>query len=287
MTEAAAVPEVFNCRYKKSTIANYKRAVKTASESLVERFLSYGNTPQALMQSFMESYNKDKKDSNSISAKIELPPIITPPSKPQQFHSTPLSHGPIPEPSNSQSSATPVLALSQALTTSPKSSTALTSSANEATDTQVPIHSSQPQAMPPLSPLDNNFPSVLINIKLEPGVLEKIQVLLEEPHKDIETGEGLCPFCNEKMPESPSVELVQQRQRLEEMTYADPLPENPLHQTSVTGFRTFIGFCALHKFESEELPRARREGWPLQPNFGEVFNSSYHLYHSNLDLSRT
>ncbi|KAF8208626.1 RTC4-like domain-containing protein [Mycena galopus ATCC 62051] len=71
----------------------------------------------------------------------------------------------------------------------------------------------------------------------------------------------LCPYCDRPLPPTPTPTL----QRLLDVTflnsYSDVRPANPLgRKASIMAFATL---CQRHQFESETLPMAAENGWPL------------------------
>lgn len=123
-----------------------------------------------------------------------------------------------------------------------------------------------PFPVSPLSPLPN---SIAVNIS--------------EPREDIINGRNdcdtneaidpntICPFCDRKLPENPSVTLKEMRAELETKTWLSPTIDNPYHRNAVS-FRDFIGHCTRHRFETEQLPAAAANGWPMSPDFSTIFD---------------
>ena len=93
----------------------------------------------------------------------------------------------------------------------------------------------------------------------------------EEP-----TFESLCPFCDAQV-SSPSPTLLTMYRDLESQTWPDPLPDNPNHR-SAKSFTVFALYCERHHFESQSLPVAISNNWPMSINFGKLFDrvTSYH-----------
>lgn len=74
---------------------------------------------------------------------------------------------------------------------------------------------------------------------------------------------ALCPFCDEKLPAEPSATLRQLLQDAVARAYPEPRVDNPYGLRS-TKLEDLIVVCRRHGVESDVIPRARREGWPLQ-----------------------
>ncbi|TEB27479.1 hypothetical protein FA13DRAFT_1634593 [Coprinellus micaceus] len=75
----------------------------------------------------------------------------------------------------------------------------------------------------------------------------------------------VCPFCGEELPDLRSGSLEAKLEQLIEEAELDPTPENP--HAMLLPFTRFISFCAQHLHEEKGLETARREGWPLEPDF--------------------
>ena len=98
------------------------------------------------------------------------------------------------------------------------------------------------------------------------------------PHSDDETASysgheiiTRCPYCDERLPSSPTQQLVNMRAALEPKSLPDPLPGNPDHRKTAT-FRVYQEFCARHRLELEVFPLARSEKWPEDPDMAELRN---------------
>ncbi|KAF9522000.1 hypothetical protein CPB83DRAFT_734389, partial [Crepidotus variabilis] len=81
----------------------------------------------------------------------------------------------------------------------------------------------------------------------------------------------LCPFCDNRLPDSPSARLLAALKVLKAKTWLDPLPENPFHR-SATSFRVYVDFCTQHRHEKSEIPQAAAAGWLLDVDFGGIFD---------------
>ena len=58
---------------------------------------------------------------------------------------------------------------------------------------------------------------------------------------------------------------------LESQTWPDPLPDNPNHR-SAKSFTVFALYCERHRFESQSLPKAISNNWPMSIDFGKLFD---------------
>ena len=58
---------------------------------------------------------------------------------------------------------------------------------------------------------------------------------------------------------------------LESQTWPDPLPDNPNHR-SAKSFTVFALYCERHRFESQSLPEAISNTWPMSIDFGKLFD---------------
>ena len=125
--------------------------------------------------------------------------------------------------------------------------------------------SSFPQSTPPLSPIHMHESTA----RKDKEKMELSSVGAEEPT-------SLCPFCDEQM-SSPSPALLTMYRDLESLTWSDPLPDNPNHR-SAKSFTVFALYCERHRFESQTLPVAIRNNWPMSIDFGKLFDrvTSYH-----------
>jgi hypothetical protein len=80
-----------------------------------------------------------------------------------------------------------------------------------------------------------------------------------------------CPYCDERLPSSPTQQLVNMCAALELKSTPDPLPGNPDHRKTAT-FRVYQDFCTRHRLELEDFPLARLEQWPEDPDMAELQN---------------
>jgi len=65
-----------------------------------------------------------------------------------------------------------------------------------------------------------------------------------------------CAYCNEKLPSSPTQQLIDMGLSLEKISVLDPLPGNPNH-CKISSFTKHQDYCAQHRLEVDELPLAR------------------------------
>jgi hypothetical protein len=80
-----------------------------------------------------------------------------------------------------------------------------------------------------------------------------------------------CPYCDERLPSTPTQQLMDMRTALETKSVPDPLPGNPDHRKAAS-FKVYQEFCTRHRLELEKLPLARSEQWPEDPDMAEVHN---------------
>ena len=97
---------------------------------------------------------------------------------------------------------------------------------------------------------------------------EKMEVSFIEAEEP--TSESLCPFCDAQV-SFPSPVLLTMYQDLENQTWPDPLPDNPNHH-SAKSFTIFALYCKRHRFESQSLPVAISNNWPMIIDFGKLFD---------------
>ncbi|KAJ6570316.1 hypothetical protein B0H10DRAFT_1964782 [Mycena sp. CBHHK59/15] len=72
------------------------------------------------------------------------------------------------------------------------------------------------------------------------------------------------------LPAAPSDKLLGMGEKLFQLSWADPLPENARHRRTASITMT-VDYCERHRFESLHLPKAMAAGWPLHPNFAGLF----------------
>ena len=78
-----------------------------------------------------------------------------------------------------------------------------------------------------------------------------------------------CPYCDERLPSSPTQQLMDMRAALEKKSVPDPLPGNPDHRKAMS-FKVYQDFCTRHRLELEEFPLARLEQWPEDLDMAKV-----------------
>jgi hypothetical protein len=71
---------------------------------------------------------------------------------------------------------------------------------------------------------------------------------------------SLCPFCDDKLPETPSSILLNMLEKLKQRAKPDPRYGNSLGLK--LDMSQYISFCSRHTAESEEFPRGQKYGWP-------------------------
>ncbi|KAJ7202315.1 hypothetical protein GGX14DRAFT_570820 [Mycena pura] len=94
-----------------------------------------------------------------------------------------------------------------------------------------------------------------------------------EPVPDPET---LCEYCDEEMPSPRSESLIERGNQLRKRTWLDSHPGNKLHRAAPNANLIF-SYCQQHLVETQDMPRARKEGWPTQPHFSSVFRRTLDL----------
>jgi hypothetical protein len=86
-----------------------------------------------------------------------------------------------------------------------------------------------------------------------------------------------CPFCDEYLKREPSDFLVNMLNVLLHKSTPDPSPSNPNHRKA-KGSAT-IGYCSRHRMESDILPIAEREGWPMVIDFAALYERVLQLHY--------
>lgn len=79
---------------------------------------------------------------------------------------------------------------------------------------------------------------------------------------------SLCPYCDECLPETPTLHLVTLLATARSKSYTNPRPTNPMGLKAP--LQTYISICQRHHFESTKLPQAIKRGWPVVIDFGKV-----------------
>lgn len=289
VTEATAFPRVFGLKYVKSTVCNYKKLWARAPASIKAEFIGYGNTAKGTWRKFALAVKKgatpppDIEDSSPRPSLALSPKTTTTKTLEPTVNASPLLNlGDLVH----KSSLTP--SLKMATTTAPEPIITPTGTASVISTPEGPeptvlpslilsIPTIQlPEPFPLHSPLQPEFdePVNVIaskEVKVEP-MMESNDIVMDEnlygPSDDPKT---LCPFCDAKLPEFPSNKLVKIRASLENKTWPDPTPDNPLHRSAAT-FQAYISYCTRHVIETEHLPQAISGKWLLQPDFGNIFD---------------
>jgi len=154
----------------------------------------------------------------------------------------------------------------------------VTSHSNSSSESVKPFPTNQ---LSPILPIVNLAESI-VSVKREPDLASPASSDLED---DNGSDVNLCPFCDQPLPELPSGNLTAMLAALEKRTYKDPTADNPHHCTAPS-IRVFAGFCARHRFETHEIPNAIASGWPMQVNFGALFDRVSRLYLHLMDVPK-
>ncbi|KAI0788711.1 RTC4-like domain-containing protein [Abortiporus biennis] len=78
----------------------------------------------------------------------------------------------------------------------------------------------------------------------------------------------LCPWCDEPLPPILSPHLQNLILAARQRSIPDPRPTNPLGLHAPLNF--YIAICQRHSFESEQVPLAKKHGWPTSIDWGAV-----------------
>ena len=78
----------------------------------------------------------------------------------------------------------------------------------------------------------------------------------------------LCPFCDSRLPLSPSPVLKTMLERMEKISQPDPRPDNLDGRKG--SMVAFMSLCARHRLENKLLPRAQLRGWPTEHNWEDL-----------------
>lgn len=97
------------------------------------------------------------------------------------------------------------------------------------------------------------------------GKHQAVKIKLSETQTLKVDPKTLCPFCDQSMPESPSLLLQDMLDRLKRTSYPDPRPTNSLGRRAP--LLSYITLCQRHQFETKLLPKARAKGWPSKIDF--------------------
>ncbi|KAG6848138.1 hypothetical protein H0H93_003063 [Arthromyces matolae] len=245
---------IFGLEYKKTSICKYKKIWKDAPQRLRDHFLRMGNVKGASMLDFSQAYSRGhipEENIEVVDASVELK---------SETATTSIIRS---APQSSESSSTPVI--------SSESSTPVVSLESESPSSPA-IQSQIPAPFPPLSPLQPQQPLPTKNSTLPSLALIDIVDAYgyDSDDSDSEDNEALCPYCDDPLPSSPSPSLTAHLLRLEPLSEPDPQPSNKNHRKAP--LHVYVSLCTRHIFESRELPNARRRGWPLTPNFSDLFS---------------
>lgn len=78
-----------------------------------------------------------------------------------------------------------------------------------------------------------------------------------------------CAYCDERLPSVQSEILVAMGDELKAKTIPDPVSWNKNHRKA-TDFTVYQDYCARHRFELDDLPRAHLENWPEDPDLSSL-----------------
>lgn len=78
----------------------------------------------------------------------------------------------------------------------------------------------------------------------------------------------LCPYCDRVLPVFPTPTLVRMLGNIVSKSTADARPTNPMgRKASLT---LYAEACQRHTFESQQLPKALGNGWPINIDWVEL-----------------
>ncbi|KAG9126134.1 hypothetical protein FRC07_004741 [Ceratobasidium sp. 392] len=109
---------------------------------------------------------------------------------------------------------------------------------------------------------------------------EEIERLLQSPSKMDESmnigddtllnvdPEDLCPFCDERLPDNPSPDLLRTMAELKLLAKPEPRARNPLGMKAP--LTTFINLCHMHRAESTHVQRGKENNWPAVIDWNNV-----------------
>ncbi|KAG6873026.1 hypothetical protein C0992_009156 [Termitomyces sp. T32_za158] len=92
-----------------------------------------------------------------------------------------------------------------------------------------------------------------------------------DPEEDAEEEidpETLCPYCDAPLPSGPTSQLKRLLDTAATKSRPEPRPGNRLGRTAP--FTVYIAVCQRHRFESQMLPEAERNGWPKTIDWSEL-----------------
>lgn len=78
----------------------------------------------------------------------------------------------------------------------------------------------------------------------------------------------LCPFCDSKLPSSPTPLLQRLIADLVRNSTPDKRPTNPLGRKAP--MNTYLSMCQRHDFERKLLPQAEKKGWPKEIEWSKI-----------------
>ena len=78
----------------------------------------------------------------------------------------------------------------------------------------------------------------------------------------------LCPWCDERLPATPSPHLQSLIETARDNSVPNPRPANPLGLRAPVGM--FVSVCQRHRFESHQVPKAQARGWPTTIDWERV-----------------
>ncbi len=85
----------------------------------------------------------------------------------------------------------------------------------------------------------------------------------------------LCPWCDERLPSTPTPYLVSLIDGARRRSYIDERPTNPLGLRAPPA--VFVSICQRHRFERVWIPRARKRKWPTHIDWGKLRGRIEHL----------
>ncbi|OSX64116.1 hypothetical protein POSPLADRAFT_1137777 [Postia placenta MAD-698-R-SB12] len=95
--------------------------------------------------------------------------------------------------------------------------------------------------------------------------LDEDDLLFLDPEVDPKT---LCPWCDERLPPVPTPYLSTLIAIAKQASWPDLRPSNSLGLRAPLG--AFVGVCQRHRFESHQVPLAKRRGWPTEIEWDRV-----------------
>lgn len=99
-------------------------------------------------------------------------------------------------------------------------------------------------------------------------------------HSDLSSDEDedtpLCAYCDEPLPLTPTQQLKDMAAALQLVSIPNPIPGNSSHRKT-SSFTVTLDYCARHRVERDELPLARLENWPEDPDFAGLYDRVFRL----------